>query len=223
MTSAGDVARGLATESVAAGDPTGWFERLYSAAGTGDMTVPWHQDGPDPMLVRWAAGRSGAGRTAIVVGCGLGDDAEFVAGLGFATVAFDVAPSAIELARQQFPESTVDYQAADLLALPEQWRRAFDLVVENFTVQSLPATLRDRATAAVGDLVAPGGTLIVHATLRREGAAPRPGPPWPLARPEIEAFAADDLVVHRIAEIPEPDHPTYKVWQAEFHRGAQTR
>lgn len=39
MTSAGDAARGLATESVAAGDPTGWFERLYSAAGTGDMTV----------------------------------------------------------------------------------------------------------------------------------------------------------------------------------------
>ena len=218
MTSPGDVARGLATESVAAGDPTGWFERLYSAAGSGDMTVPWHQDGPDPMLVRWAAGLTGDGRRAIVVGCGLGDDAEFVAGLGFATVAFDVAPSAIRLAQQRFPLSTVDYQTADLLALPEPWRHAFDLVVENFTVQSLPESLRERATAAVGGLVARGGTLIVHATLRRKNAEPRPGPPWPLTRAEVEAFAADGLVVHRIAEVPEPDHPTYKVWQAEYHR-----
>jgi hypothetical protein len=219
MTSPGDVAPRRAPEWVGAGAPTGWFERLYSAAGTGDMTVPWHQDGPDPMLVRWADGLTGDGRRAIVVGCGLGDDAEFVAGLGFATVAFDVAPSAIELARQRFPESTVDYQAADLLALPEPWRRAFDLVVENFTVQSLPESLRERATAAVGGLVAPGGTLIVHATLRRENAAPRQGPPWPLTRAEVEAFAADGLAAHRIAEIPEPDHPTYRVWQAEFHRG----
>src|SRR5687767_11047582 len=121
MTSPGDLARGLARES--ANDPTAWFERLYSAAGAGEMVVPWHQDGPDPMLAEWLGGRSGAGRTAIVVGCGLGDDAEYLARLGYGTVAFDVAPSAIELARRRFPASTVDYQAADLLALPARWRR----------------------------------------------------------------------------------------------------
>jgi SAM-dependent methyltransferase len=216
MSTPGDAARSLAARS--ANDPTGWFERLYSAAGAGEMVVPWHRNGPDPMLAHWAGERSGTGQAAIVVGCGLGDDAEYIAGLGYASVAFDVAPSAIELARQRFPESTVDYQVADLLALPARWRRSFDLVVENFTVQSLPESVRVRATAAIAGLVAPGGTLIVHASVRRENAAPRPGPPWPLRRADVEAFATDGLVAHAVGEIPEPDSPAYTVWQAEFRR-----
>jgi len=218
MNSPGEIARGLAARSLEADDPTGWFEKLYSAAGTGDMVVPWHQGGPDPMLVGWAAGRSGTGSRAIVVGCGLGDDAEFVAGLGYDTLAFDVAPSAVDQARQRFPGSTVDYHTADLLALPGEWRHAFDLVVENFTVQSLPESVRAAATAAVAGLVAPGGTLIVHASVRRDGAPPRTGPPWPLRRAEVEAFAADGLAAHSIEEVPEPDDPSYTVWQAEFGR-----
>lgn len=200
-------------------DPTGWFERLYDAAGTGAATVPWDHGQPAPMLVRWAAGLSGAGRRAIVVGCGLGEDAEFVAGLGFTTVAFDVAPNAIAQARQRFPESTVDYRTADLLALPAEWRHGFDLVVENFTVQSLPEALHARASAAIAGLVAPGGTLIVHASLAADDDAPsRESPPWPLRRAEVEAFAVDGLVIRSIAEVEGPGYLTYPVWQAEFRR-----
>jgi len=212
MNSPGEIARGLAARSLEADDPTGWFEKLYSAAGTGDMVVPWHQGGPDPMLVGWAAGRSGTGSRAIVVGCGLGDDAEFVAGLGYDTLAFDVAPSAVDQARQRFPGSTVDYHTADLLALPGEWRHAFDLVVENFTVQSLPESVRAAATAAVAGLVAPGGTLIVHATYR-DPAVERPGPPWPLTREDVDSFGLTPVAVTRI---PEPGHPQLATWQAEF-------
>jgi SAM-dependent methyltransferase len=222
MTTPGDAARALAADAAGSGDgdPTAWFERLYRAAGAGDAVVPWDHHGPEPMLVSWAAGRSGAGHRAIVVGCGLGDDAEFVAGLGYATVAFDVAPSAVELARRRFPQSAVDYQVANLMALPDSWRHGFDLVVEDFTVQSLPESVRGRATDAVAGLVAPGGTLIVHASVRGEGVARRDGPPWPLGRTEVEAFAADGLVVVGIAAVPEPGHPTAESWQAEFRRPA---
>jgi ubiquinone/menaquinone biosynthesis C-methylase UbiE len=208
--SPGDRARRLAAEALAADDPTGWFERLYR----GDQTVPWHQGGPDPFLVRWATDRTldGAGLTALVIGAGLGDDAEFVAGLGFDTVAFDVAPSAVERARRRFPDSTVRYEVADLLDLPADWQ--FDLVVENFTVQSLPMGLRERATAAVAATVAPGGTLIVHATYR-DPAVERPGPPWPLTRSDLELFALEPVTVTRI---PEPGHPELATWQAEFTR-----
>jgi hypothetical protein len=64
-------------------------------------------------------------------------------------------------ARRRFPDSAVDYVVADLLDLPPEWHRAFDLVVEVITVQALPDPPRARAIACVASLVAPGGTLIV--------------------------------------------------------------
>jgi hypothetical protein len=35
-----DVAAALAADAIAAGDPTAWFERLYSAAAAGRAQVP---------------------------------------------------------------------------------------------------------------------------------------------------------------------------------------
>ncbi len=108
MTDAEQNATRLAHESIAAGDPTGWFERLYAAAADGTTGVPWDRRAPSPLLVQWAEGRalrSKAGRApvALVVGCGLGDDAEFIAGLGFRTVAFDISASAIGAAQAALP------------------------------------------------------------------------------------------------------------------------
>lgn len=75
-----------------------------------------------------------AGR-AVVVGCGLGADAEYLAVLDSETVAFDVSATAVDPSRQGWPASTVRYLAADLIAPPLEWREAFDLVVEVITVQ----------------------------------------------------------------------------------------
>jgi hypothetical protein len=83
----------LATDSLAGGDPTGWFERLYVAAEQGTAVVPWDRDTPNLFLVHWAVGGDGPGRRALVVGAGLGRDAEYIASLGFETVAFDVSPT----------------------------------------------------------------------------------------------------------------------------------
>jgi SAM-dependent methyltransferase len=206
----------LAAEAIAEGRPTAWFDRLYSAARRGDVTMPWDREVANPQIVGWAADRklSGEGRRAVVVGCGLGRDAEFVADLGFATTAFDIADSAVAVARSRYPDSPVDYQVADLLDPPAEWERAFDLVVESYTVQALPETLRDLATRAVRYLVAPGGTLLVIAVIRPDGAPPPDGPPWPLTRAEIDAFAADGLVAVEIGE----DERAPGRWRAEFRR-----
>ena len=58
------------------------------------------------------------------MGCGLGYDAEFVASLGFTTTAFDISATAIEMARRRHVRTDVDYQEADLLALPNSWLKA---------------------------------------------------------------------------------------------------
>ena len=64
--------------------------------------------------------------------------------------------------------SAVDYVVADLLAPPPAWSKAFDLVVEIYTVQALPDPPRRDAIAGVADMVAPGGTLLVIAFARGE-------------------------------------------------------
>ena len=209
----------LAAESLSRDDPTGWFERLYEAADQGRAQVPWDRDAPNRLLVEWAQERElrGGGRRAVVVGCGYGADAEFVAHLGFRTVAFDIAPSAVSGARRRFPDSPVDYRTADLLDPPADWEQAFDLVVESITVQALPPALHPEATAAVGRLVAPGGTLLVLSGKRAEDERPA-GPPWPLSRSEIEAFAGAGLESVQIEEVPHPREPSVPMWRAELAR-----
>jgi SAM-dependent methyltransferase len=212
--------RRLAAESLAVDDPTGWFERLYAAAQEGEAIVPWDRGAPNRMLMEWAWAREldGSGRRALVVGCGLGADAEYVAGLGFDTVAFDIADTAIQIARQRFPDSPVRYLTADLLNPPVDWREAFDLVVEIYTVQALPDPPRRDAIVQVGQMVGPGGTLLVVAAAHNPDEEPDEVPPWPLTRAEIYAFATGGLQPVHIEHFRDADQPTVRRWRAEFRR-----
>ena len=206
--------------SLAGGDPTGWFERLYRAGAAGELDMPWGRTEPNSLLARWAAerGLGGTGQRAVVVGCGQGADAEYVASLGFQTVGFDIAETAIRLARQRYPGSAVRYRVADLLDPPVEWRRAFDLVVEIITVQALPDPPRHQAIVNVGRLVAPGGTLFVVEWAREEHEQPPELAPWPLTGAEVEAFATDGLAPVRIDLAPGSAGPADRRWLAEFRR-----
>jgi SAM-dependent methyltransferase len=195
-------------------DPTAMFERMYEAAADGQDRLPWDRGGPHPLLESWARDLDGAGRRALVVGSGLGTDAEFIAERGFDVVGFDVSPTAVEMARRRFADSVVDYVVADLLDLPGEWRKAFDLVVESLTVQSMPIAYHARASTNVARTVAEGGTLLVIATARDERDGIPDGPPWPLTRAEIEAFAVDGLEPVQIEDIREPGVPAR--WRAVF-------
>lgn len=216
-----EIADRMAARAIAAGDPMGWFEPLYAAAAAGQLAVPWDRGEPSRYLVQWAADRAlnGAGQTAVVVGCGLGEDAEFIAGLGFRTIAFDISPAAIASARARFPGSQVRYEAADLLEPPPDWRQAFDLVVESLVLQAIPDPPRREAILALGDLAAPGGTLIVMARAREPEQAVE-GPPWALTRAEVDALGQSGLEPVRIEDFTDPQMPWPRRWRAEFRRPA---
>lgn len=203
------------------GDPTAWFEELYVAAEAGDAEVPWSRDEPNPRLVSWAEENriEGIGRRALVVGSGLGMDAEYVARLGFDTTAFDIAPSAVRISKERFPDSSVRYLVADVLDPPPEWREAFDFVLESITVQALPPAFHADTTARVTEFVAPGGRLLVLSAAREDDEQPD-GPPWPLARAEIEAFAQGGLETVRIEEIHDAagGESFPHRWRAEFRR-----
>jgi 2-polyprenyl-3-methyl-5-hydroxy-6-metoxy-1,4-benzoquinol methylase len=214
-----DRARQLSAEFVANGDPTGWFERLYEEGQAGEAVVPWIQGVPNEILVEWAREQQpGTGRTALVVGCGTGEDAEYLASRGFAVTAFDIAPTAIAAARERYPQSAVDYQVADLTALPGAWSGAFDLVVEIYTLQPLYGEIRAKALAAVHEPVAPGGTLLVisFATTEDNPARDPKMMPWPLTHAEIKA-AGGPLRARSVDHFMgrNPDLPR---WRAEFAR-----
>lgn len=184
----------LIRESWANNDPTGWFEAVYASAANGTGIVPWAHRQPHPAVARWLEDRqvNSPGCRALVVGCGLGDDAEALAQHGFDVTAFDVSPTAIALCQERFPESAVNYRVADLLDPPAEWRNTFDFVLENRTIQSLPHDLCEEAIAGIAGFTAPGGTLLV-ACHGRDPDEAHGGIPWPLSRTELAHFEEHGL------------------------------
>jgi SAM-dependent methyltransferase len=185
----------LSSDAIARGEATAWFEPLYRAAGGDAERVPWADEKPNGWLVEWLDRQSVSpkGSTAVVVGCGLGDDAEELARRGYEVTAFDVSPTAIEWAQRRFPNSSVSYRVADLFELPHTMEGEFDFVHEAYTLQALPREVRAVAIDAVASLVAPGGELVVICR-GRDHAQEFAGLPDPLSREELAGFATAGLL-----------------------------
>ncbi|MEM7347500.1 MAG: class I SAM-dependent methyltransferase [Chloroflexota bacterium] len=170
-------------------NPTGWFEVLYAKANGNPENVPWQNNQAHPVFLSWLDKNPlvGDGKRALVIGCGLGNDAELLAELGFEVTAFDISPTAIEWCQQRFPNSSVDYQVSDLFNPPQMWLAHFDFVLEIYTIQALPPDIQQKAAEAVTRYLAPKGHLFVVAILREE-TDPLSGPPWPLTKTSFDQF-----------------------------------
>lgn len=197
---------GLAQQMLPRGDFSGFFDAVYATAEGDAGGVPWADLQPHPVALAWLdqQGVQGEKRSALVVGCGLGDDAEELAGRGFQVTAFDVSPNAIAWCKQRFPASPVDYLVADLLDAPARWHQAFDFVLEVYTLQALPRRLRTRVIASVAQFVAPGGQLLVVC----RGRDPQDDPgtmPWPLTRDELDHFERVGLRAERVEDVRDED------------------
>lgn len=212
-------ARALARAAIARGDATGWFEELYQQAAGEVGRIPWADREGHPLLREWLAFEPArvAGRHALVVGCGLGEDAEELARAGAQVCAFDVAPTAVEWCRRLWPDSTVRYAAQDLFALPHAWRGAFDVVLEIFTLQALPQELRARGMEAMANALAPGGELLAISRAR-EANEPLGELPWPLTREELLGFSQLGLVQREFDDIATAGDPPTRHWRARFER-----
>ncbi len=182
---------------LARGAPSGWFDAAYRLCRDEGVGLPWLHAAPHPYLLDWLAQplTTPPGPRAVVVGCGLGDDAQAVAEAGYEVTAFDVAPTAVTWAAERAP-AVARWRTADLLALPEDLQGAFDLVVEVHTVPWLPGVVRDAAMAAVGGLARAGGVVVAITLLAGQQAdlTTDQGPPWPQAPSELATYRTAELV-----------------------------
>ena len=211
-------ARRRALEAHAREDFTGWFDELYRDVAGDWSRIPWANLEPNPHLVQWlATDPPGPDRSCLVVGCGLGDDAEALASAGYAVTAFDIAPTAIAAARRRFPETRVRYEVADVLAPPESWAGRFDLVFESYTLQSIPAAPRAVAMRSIARCVAPTGRLVVLCR-GREDEPPSPHPPFPLSDADLGGFLEHGLVVRSFERFLDGEAPPVRRFRVVYGR-----
>ncbi len=163
-----------------------WSAR-YDAGDT-----PWDLGRPHPELERRLAEDPGLGGpvgTAVVPGCGRGHDALALARAGWDVVAVDVAPSAVDLAREALAPLGGRVVHADALAVgPDDLGldRPADLVLDHTLFCAVPLGRRAEIGGLCDRVLGPGGRLvsIVFPIGRDHGDG---GPPWGMAPDHVDA------------------------------------
>ena len=174
-------------------DPTGWFDSIYKSANGDHTKVFWADLEPSPYLVSWLEKNpiDKPSKRACVIGCGVGDDAEALSEFGFEVTAFDISVTAIELCKNRYKDTKVNYVVADLFDYPKEWSKSFDVVYECNTIQVLPGDYRIKARIAMSSLICKDGYILVSCRSRNEGEKEN-SIPLPLTKGEMDEFVNSD-------------------------------
>jgi SAM-dependent methyltransferase len=131
----------------------------WDASYRDDDPAPWDIGRPQPAVVRLA---SAGGLTGAVLdaGCGTGENALYLASLGFAVVGVDVAETALAMARKKAGERglEVEFVLADAFALDRLGRR-FETVLDCGLFHTFDSDERPRYVASLASVIEHEGTL----------------------------------------------------------------
>lgn len=210
----------IADEFIRKGEPMGWFEALYKEAEGNPETIPWADFEPNKTFRAWAEKNNlqGKGRRALVVGCGLGDDAKFLADLGFDVTGFDISETAIEWAKKIHAGEPIEFVTADLFTPPAEWREAFEFVLEIYTIQPLPLEMRPDVIKAIAAFVAVEGRLVVVARGRENDEAVTIEPPWALSKNDLSNFEKAGLRQIGFTDCFDDEEPPVRRFVVEYTR-----
>lgn len=201
----------IAAQFIEKDDALGWFDALYKEAGGDIEKIPWADLEPNKFLRAFAekTNLQGNGRRALVVGCGLGDDARFLYDLGFDVTAFDISDTAIEWARRLHADTAIKFFVADLFNPPKDWYQAFEFVVEVYTIQPLPLEMRPQVIDAVANFVELNGKLLVVTRGREDDEIPTELP-WALSRQDLSRFAVNGFKETHFEEMFAEEDPVVR-------------
>lgn len=148
--------------------------------------TPWDRGQPAPVLeVLWNCHPKLLQGRVLVPGCGLGHDARWLAHHGCEVLAVDIAPLAIERAKQLDTDNRVDFRLANLFELPEELRETFDLVWEHTCLCALDPPMRLQYVAGVRSALKPGGTVAGVFYMNPDLDPGETGPPFGIALEEL--------------------------------------
>ncbi len=126
-------------------------------------TPRWDNGKIPPELVELTEPRGARGR-ALDLGCGTGTQSLYLAQHGWSVVGVDLAPKAVELAREKARRAgaVVAFQVADVTRL-EFLREPFNLVVDLGCFHGLSAAARQRYVQNLARLTRSGSTFLLYA------------------------------------------------------------
>ncbi len=159
--------------------PTDWEDHYQR------QETPWDKGAASPGLVDFLTAEPIRG-SVLAPGCGLGHDVRALAARVDKVVGIDIAPSAIAAA-EAFPKVGCErYEQADLFALPEHLRGAFDWVWEHTCFCAIDLGMRARYVEAVASALKPSGQLLAVFYLDPGQALATDGPPFETTLCELD-------------------------------------
>jgi len=144
------------------------FDALYRgespAPGVPGMTTPpWDTKAPKENVIAWQDAGLVHG-DVLDIGCGLGDNAIYLAQHGHRVTGLDISPTALITAERRSVEAHVDvrFAVADATRL-DGYDESFDTIVDSGCYHCLDDAGRADYAAAVHRAARPGATLLLSA------------------------------------------------------------
>jgi cyclopropane fatty-acyl-phospholipid synthase-like methyltransferase len=141
------------------------FEEMYKGL------PPWEIDGPQSEIVHLA--EHGEISSAVLdIGCGTGENALYLADIGFEVVGIDIIPTAIEKALRKAEERSLaaTFKVGDALGLQKLGKR-FNTIIDSGFFHVLPDKKRPVFVESLASVLNSGGTYFMMCFSEHEPGA----------------------------------------------------